>query len=58
VLRDEGELYAAQLQKAGVRTKLLRCNGMPHGFASLAGFIKRGQYYLDQVCSEIQSLIK
>ncbi|QDU64478.1 Carboxylesterase NlhH [Planctomycetes bacterium Pan216] len=31
-LRDEGERYAARLAEAGVPTKLLRVNGLPHAF--------------------------
>jgi acetyl esterase len=35
-LRDEGELYAARLREAGVAAKLVRFDGMVHGFFSLS----------------------
>jgi acetyl esterase len=34
-LRDEGERYAARLEEEGVRTTLVRAEGMTHGFARL-----------------------
>jgi acetyl esterase len=34
-VRDEAELYAARLRRAGVPTEAVRFNGVPHGFFSL-----------------------
>jgi acetyl esterase len=38
-LRDEGEAYAKRLQEAGVPTKLVRYDGVIHGFFSMNGMI-------------------
>jgi acetyl esterase len=38
-LRDEGEAYAKRLQEAGVPTKLIRYDGVFHGFFSMNGVI-------------------
>jgi acetyl esterase len=56
VLRDEGENYASRLKEAGVPVTLLRCNGMIHGFLSLAGLIRRSTEYFDQVVVEIKRM--
>jgi len=56
VLRDEAEEYAKKLEAAGVKTILLRCNGMTHGFLSMAGVIRRSEIYFDRVISGIKEL--
>lgn len=38
-LRDEGEAYAAALERAGTPVRHERLEGMPHGFAMLAGAV-------------------
>jgi acetyl esterase len=38
-LRDQGERYAARLAAAGVPTKLVRFEGMVHGFYSMSGLL-------------------
>ena len=40
-LRDEGEAYAAALERSGVRVRLQRVPGMFHGFASLLGLLEQ-----------------
>jgi acetyl esterase len=56
VLRDEGEASAQQMQEAGVKVMLMRCNGMVHGFLSMVGLIKRATQYFEQVAVEIRKI--
>jgi acetyl esterase len=56
VLRDEGEAYARRLQEAGVKVKLMRCNGMVHGFLSLMGLIRRSTMYFEEIAEEIKRM--
>jgi len=42
-LRDEGERYAEQLKKAGVKVKLTRYDGVTHGFVSFADVLDKGK---------------
>lgn len=56
VLRDEGEAYARRMQEAGVKVKLMRCNGMVHGFLSLIGLIRRATMYFEEIAGEIRTM--
>jgi acetyl esterase len=56
VLRDEGEAYARRMQEAGVKVKLMRCNGMTHGFLSTIGLIRRATMNFEQVAEEIKRM--
>lgn len=56
VLRDEGETYARKMQEAGVKVKLMRCNGMTHGFLSIIGLIRRATMYFEEVAGEIKRM--
>ncbi len=38
-LRDEGELYAARLEQAGVPAEVIRYDGMMHGFFTMVGIL-------------------
>jgi len=42
-LRDEGEQYAEQMKKAGVRVTLKRYQGVTHGFVSFADALDQGK---------------
>jgi acetyl esterase/lipase len=57
VLRDEGKAYARRMQEAGVKVKLMRCNGMVHGFLSLIGLIQRAAQYFEQAAVEIRKMV-
>jgi acetyl esterase len=56
VLRDEGEAYASRLREAGVKVKLMRCNGMTHGFLTAIGLIKRATLYFEEIAREIRKM--
>jgi acetyl esterase len=57
MLRDEAEAYARRIEEAGVRVKIMRCNGMIHGFLSMAGLIQRATGYFEQVVEEIRGMV-
>ena len=54
-IRDDGELYAARLQEAGVPVRLIRYPGTIHGFVSLAGAISLGKTALMEVAAALDS---
>lgn len=49
-LRDEGEQYARRLSDAGVEAKLIRWDGMHHGFLFFPGIIGKADLALDEAC--------
>jgi acetyl esterase len=57
VLRDEAEDYAQRMQSAGVPVKIMRCNGMIHGFLSMIGMVRRAETYFDEVVSELKRMV-
>jgi acetyl esterase/lipase len=48
VLRDEGERYGARLADAGVRTKVVRYDGMNHGFFNMYGMVDKAASALEE----------
>jgi acetyl esterase len=56
-LRDEGEAYAAALEKAGVPVKLTRYPGLIHGFFGLGPFSDGAQQAVEQICADLKELL-
>jgi acetyl esterase/lipase len=54
-LRDEGEMYALQMQKAGVEVTTTRYHGTIHGFISLAAMIDLGKQALADAAAGLRS---
>ncbi len=54
-LRDEGEIYAAKLQEAGVAVTSTRYNGMIHGFFSLAGIMDQGKVAIAEAAAALRT---
>jgi acetyl esterase len=52
-LRDEGEAYAALLERAGVPIEAKRYDGMIHGFASFLGLVDTASIALDQFADAV-----
>lgn len=56
VLREEGESYAARLQKAGVPVTVHRYDGMLHGFVHFNGFFDQGKEAIAEIGSALRSI--
>jgi acetyl esterase len=56
VLRDEGELYATRLLKAGVPVRHRRFDGQMHGFFTMVDLLPGADEGLDYVATAIASL--
>ncbi|WP_448089775.1 alpha/beta hydrolase [Pseudomonas azerbaijanoccidentalis] len=53
-LRDEGEAFARRLLQAGVSVRLQRCEGMTHGFISMAPFVERAAVALADAAADLR----
>lgn len=53
-LRDEGEAFALRLQQAGVPVRLQRCEGMIHGFISMAPFVENAAHALSDAAADLR----
>jgi acetyl esterase len=54
-LRDEGERYAAQLDGSGVETKLIRYDGMIHGFIGMREIVPEANAAMGEVASFLRA---
>ena len=57
-LRDEGEAYAAALEKAGVAVVCRRYDGMIHGFMDMGSFSPAAQAAVDDAISLFAELLR
>lgn len=53
-LRDEGEAYATALEEAGVATRLIRYDGVIHGFFGMPHVIDKSRQAVDAACASLQ----
>ena len=53
-LRDEGEVYASTLEDAGIQTRLIRYDGVIHGFFGLPHVIDKGRQAIDASCASLR----
>ena len=56
-LRDEGEAYAQRLLAAGIRTELIRYDGVFHGFLSMFEQLDSGKQALDRACLGLRTVL-
>lgn len=54
-LRDEAEEYASRLQEATVPVKLMRCDGMIHGFLRLLHETRQSKTVIEQIARKLNS---
>lgn len=57
-LRDEGEALAECLREAEVAVRVQRCEGMIHGFISMAPFVEAAAQALSDACVDLRGALK
>jgi acetyl esterase len=57
-LRDEGEAMAECLREAGIPVRLLRCEGMIHGFISMTPFVEGAARALSDAAADLRGALK
>ena len=58
VLRDEGEVYARQLEQAGIPTALRRIAGLPHGFIRMHNLVDTADAALSDIARDVQDMCR
>jgi acetyl esterase len=53
VLRDEAEAYAGRLRESGVAARLVRYDGLIHGFLRRTGLFDRARVALDEIAAAL-----
>jgi len=56
-LRDEGEAYAEQMRKAGVKVTLTRYDGVTHGFVSFADALDQGKKGIKEATDALRAAL-
>lgn len=54
-LRDEGEAYFNKLNEAGIKSKIIRYNGVTHGFITMDKITNKADEALNQISLYLQS---
>jgi acetyl esterase len=57
-LRDEGEAMAECLREAGVPVRVQRCDGMIHGFISMAPFVEGAAHALSDAAADLRGALQ
>jgi acetyl esterase/lipase len=55
-LRLEGEFYAGLLKKAGIQVRVIRYNGMRHGFFDRLGIFPQAEAVVNEIAAEINKM--